>query len=125
MRTRMLASLLCSDGCRLITGWAPASSQCRDLLFTYHFLQGELANALNLIFEPSGDPGVFVFDFAIKTTSFKQELLETVAMNTLNAVIDGGEADNVPLATGFPFPGTSHYELAYNAITGDLDLNAA
>ena len=32
-----------------------------------------------------------------------------VAMNTLNAIIDGGEADNAPLSTGFPFPGTSHY----------------
>ena len=29
-----------------------------------------------------------------------------IAMNTLNAIIDGGEADNVPLSTGFPFPGT-------------------
>jgi hypothetical protein len=91
-----------------------------------HQPPGELANALNFIFEPSGnDPNVFVFDFAIKTTSFKQELLEVVAMNTLNAIIDGGEADNAPLHTGFPFPGTSHYELAYNAATGDLDLNAA
>jgi hypothetical protein len=87
-----------------------------------HLPKGELANALNLIFEPSG--GEFVFEFSIKTTSFKQELLEAVAMNTLNAIIDGGEADNAPLNTGF-FPGTSHYELAYNAITGDLDLNTA
>lgn len=90
-----------------------------------HLPPSELVDALNFIFEPSGDPNVFVFDFSIKTTSFRQELLEVVAMNTLNAVIDGGEADNVPLNTGFPFPGTSHYELAYNAITGDLDLNAA
>lgn len=85
----------------------------------------ELVDALNFIFEPSGDPGVFVFDFAIKTTSFRQELLEVVAMNTLNGILDGGEADNAPLNTGFPFAGTSHYELAYNAITGDLDLLAA
>lgn len=90
-----------------------------------HLPQSELADALNFIFEPTADPNVFVFDFAIKTTSFKQELVEAVAMNTLNTIIDGGEADNVPLNTGFPFPGTSHYELAYNAITGDLDLNAA
>jgi hypothetical protein len=85
----------------------------------------EVADALNFIFEPSADPNVFVFDFAIRTTSFRQEHVEVVAMNTLNAIIDGGEADNTPLSTGFPFPGTSHYELAYNAITGDLDLNAA
>jgi hypothetical protein len=90
-----------------------------------HLPQGELADALNFIFEPSGTPNVFVFDFSIRTTSFKQELLETVAMNTLNAILDGGEADNAPLHTGFPLPGTSHYELAYNAATGDLDLNAA
>jgi hypothetical protein len=90
-----------------------------------HLPPDELADALNFIFEPSADPDVFVFDFAIKTSSFRQELVEVVAMNTLNAIIDGGEADNAPLATGFPFPGTSHYELAYNAITGDLDLNAA
>ncbi len=85
----------------------------------------ELADALNFIFEPTADPEIFVFDFAIRTTSFRQEFVEVIAMNTLNAIIDGGEADNVPLSTGFPFPGTSNYELAYNAITGDLDLNAA
>lgn len=90
-----------------------------------HLPQSELADALNFIFEPTADPSVFVFDFAIRTTSFRQELAEAVAMNTLNTIIDGGEADNVPLVTGFPFPGTSHYELAYNAITGDLDFNAA
>ena len=90
-----------------------------------HLPPAELADALNFIFEPTGDPHVFVFDFAIRTTSFRQEFAEVIAMNTLNAIIDGGEADNVPLSTGFPFPGTSYYELAYNAITGDLDLNAA
>jgi hypothetical protein len=90
-----------------------------------HLPPAELVDALNFIFEPTSDPGVFVFDFAIRTTSFRQEFIEVVAMNTLNAIIDGGEADNVPLSTGFPFPGTSNYELAYNAITGDLDLNAA
>jgi hypothetical protein len=85
---------------------------------------GELADALNFIFEPTGDPNVFVFDFAIRTTSFRQEFVEVIVMNTLNAIIDGGEADNVPLSTGFPFPGTSDYHLAYNAVTGDIDLNA-
>ena len=90
-----------------------------------HLPQSELVQALNFIFEPSGDPNVFVFDFAITTTAFRQELVEGVAMNTLNAILDSGEADDVPLHTGFPFPGTSHYELAYNAMTGDLDLLAA
>lgn len=90
-----------------------------------HLPPEELANALNFIFEPTADPNVYVFDFAIKTTSFRQEFAEVIAMNALNTIIDGGEADNTPLSTGFPFPGTSHYELAYNAITGDLDLNAA
>ena len=90
-----------------------------------HLPPDELADALNFIFEPSADPEIFVFDFAIRTTSFREEFVEVIAMNTLNAIIDGGEADNAPLSTGFPFPGTSNYELAYNAITGDLDLNAA
>ena len=85
---------------------------------------GELNQALSLIFEPAG-PNEFVFDFAITTNSFKQEFLELVAMNTLNGILDSGEADNAPLNTGFPFAGTSHYELAYNAMTGDLDLLAA
>ncbi len=98
----------------------------KDIDYGLDHLPGEeLADALNFIFEPTGDPNVFVFDFAIKTTSFRQEFVEVIAMNTLNAIIDGGEADNAPLSTGFPFPGTSHYELAYNAMTGDLDLNAA
>jgi hypothetical protein len=86
--------------------------------------EGELDQALNFIFEPTADPEIFVFDFAIRTTSFRQEFLEVIAMNALNAIIDGGEADNEPLSTGFPFPGTSHYELLYNAATGDIDLAA-
>jgi hypothetical protein len=85
----------------------------------------ELADALNFIFEPSEDANVFVFDFAITTTSFRQELAELAAMRALNAVLDRGELDDVTLNTGFPFAGTSEYYLAYNAITGDLDLNAA
>jgi hypothetical protein len=89
-----------------------------------HLPPAELADALNFIFEPTGDPNVFVFDFSIRTTSFRQELVEVIAMNTLNAIIDGGEADNGPLSTGFPFPGTSDYHLAYNAITGDIDHTA-
>jgi hypothetical protein len=98
----------------------------KDIDYGLDNLEGEeLEDALNFIFEPTGDPNVFVFDFAIKTTSFRQEFAEVIAMNALNAIIDGGEADNSPLTTGFPFPGTSHYELAYNAMTGDLDLNAA
>ena len=43
----------------------------------------------------------------------------------VNAVLDRCESDDAPLNTGFPFPGTSYYQLAYNAITGDLDLNSA
>ena len=85
----------------------------------------ELIEALNFFFEPGDDPGVIVFDFVIKTTSFRQELVEAIAMNALDGFLDGGEADNLPINTGFPFPGTSPYWLGYNAITGDLDLLAA
>ena len=80
--------------------------------------------ALSLIFEPAG-LNEYVFDFAIKTKSFFQEYVEWNAMNALNAIIDGGEADNLLLNTGFPFYGTSHYALEYNAISGDIDLVSA
>jgi len=80
----------------------------------------ELVLALSLIFEPAG-ANEFVFDFAIQTKTFGQEFAELSIMKTLNGLLDGGEADNVPLNTGF-FPGTTHYELSYNAISGDLDL---
>lgn len=83
----------------------------------------ELTLALSLIFEPAG-ANEFVFDFAITTRTFAQEFAERVIMKTLNGLLDGGEADNVPLNTGF-LPGTTHYELSYNAISGDLDLVTA
>jgi hypothetical protein len=65
-----------------------------------------------------------VFDFAITTSTFGQELAERAIMSTLNRLVDGGESDNVPLNTGF-FPGTTHYEISYNPATGDLDLQTA
>jgi hypothetical protein len=84
----------------------------------------ELEEALDFFFESAGD-GVFVFDFSLTTHSFGEELVELVALNAVNQLLDAGEAEDVPLDTGFPFFGTSDYQLSYNALTGDLDLVAA
>jgi len=85
--------------------------------------QPELTIALNFLFEPTGDPNVFVFDFAITTDSFGEELLELVAMNAVNQILDGDEVGDPFLSTGFPFPGTSDYQLVYTLGTAnDLDL---
>ena len=118
-------SLLFSRPLKLVAAFTDA---VHDIQYELNNLPPEELGDLDVFIHNFNAPSSlneFAFDFAIKTTSFRQELVESVAMNTLNTIIDGGEADNVPLNTGFPFAGTSHYELAYNAITGDLDLNAA
>jgi hypothetical protein len=40
----------------------------------------------------------------------------------LNDAIDFGEADDVPLDTGFPMSGVSEYQLTFNVVTRDLDF---
>jgi len=87
-----------------------------------HLPQAELATALSTIFEPTADPNVFAFHFSITTKSVGQEFVELTVMNALNAALDSGEADNVPLHTGFPFPGTTDYEFTYNIVSHDLNL---
>jgi hypothetical protein len=85
----------------------------------------ELTQALDFIFEPTGDPDVFALNFAITTTSPTQELYEAAAMNALNVALDFGEADDAPLQTGpltGPFPEVTQYQLTYNVETHDLDL---
>ena len=85
----------------------------------------ELFIALNLLFEQTA-LDTFVFDFSITTDSFGEELLELVAMNAVNQILDGDEADDAFLNTGFPFAGTSDYQLVYTlGTTNDLDLVSA
>jgi len=85
----------------------------------------ELFIALNLLFEQTA-LDTFVFDFSITTDSFGEELLELVAMNAVNQILDGDEADDAFLNTGFPFAGTSDYQLVYTLGTSnDLDLVSA
>ena len=84
--------------------------------------QQELAAALGSLFEPTSDPGVFAFDFEVETTSIRQEFIEYVALNALNDAIDFGEADDVPLNTGFPLSGASEYQLTFNIANRDLDF---
>ena len=86
-----------------------------------HLPQTELATALNDMLHPTADPNTFRFDFAVTTNSFAQQFAEIAVMNTLNAVLDAGESDNVPLHIGF-FPGTTDYAFTYNIATHDLDL---
>lgn len=83
----------------------------------------ELALVLGSIFEQTG-PTTFAFDFSITTSSFTEEALEWVALNAVDAALDFGEGDP-PLNTGFPFPGTSDYQLSYDVLTHDLDLLSA
>lgn len=83
--------------------------------------QGELDDALAFLFEPSG-PDTFALNFEITTSTGGEEFLELVAMNALNGFLDGGEAGNAPLDTGFPLPGTTEYTLEFNVFTRDLDL---
>jgi hypothetical protein len=86
----------------------------------------EITVALDLLFESTDDPDVFVFDFSITTDSFGEELLELVAMNAVNQILDGDEADDAFLDTGFPFAGVSDYQLVYTLGTpNDLDLVSA
>jgi hypothetical protein len=82
----------------------------------------ELVAALGKLFEPTSDPGVFAFDFEVETTSFRQEVVEYVALNALNDAIDFGDADDAPLNTGFPVGGVSEYQLTFNIANRDLDF---
>jgi len=86
----------------------------------------ELGIVLDLLFEQTA-LDTFVFDFSIKTDSFGEELLELVALNAVNRILDGDEADDAFLDTGFPFSGTSDYQLVYTLGTSsnDLDLVSA
>jgi hypothetical protein len=84
--------------------------------------QQELVAALDGLFEPTSDPGVFAFDFEVKTKSIRQEFIEYVALNVLNDAVDFSEADDAPLDTGFPVSGVSEYQLTFNVLTRDLDL---
>jgi hypothetical protein len=84
--------------------------------------QQELVTALGILFEPTSEQGEFAFDFEVTTTSLKQEFIEFVALNALNDAIDFGEADDVPLDTGFPMSGVSEYQLTFNVVTRDLDF---
>jgi hypothetical protein len=84
--------------------------------------QQELIVALGALFEPTPETGVFAFDFEIETTSARQEFVEYLALNALNAAIDFGEADDAPLDTGFPVSGVSEYQITFNVLTRDLDL---
>lgn len=84
--------------------------------------QQDLVAALGTLFDPTSEPGVFAFDFDVRTTSVRQELVEFVAMNALNDAIDAGEADDAPLDTGFPVSGVSEYQLTFNLVTRDLDF---
>lgn len=102
----------------LIAGFVDA---LKDIEFGLeHLPQPELDVALHFLFEPA-DPGVFVFDFTITTTSFRQELIELTVMQTVDAIWDGGEGDPA-LNTGFPFPGETDYQLVFTVGTHDLDL---
>jgi hypothetical protein len=87
-----------------------------------HLPSSELAQALTEIFTPTSDPNTFAFDFSITTTTYQQESYEFLAMNALNTALDFGSSDYTVLNTGFPFPGTTDYELTYNVVTHDLDL---
>jgi hypothetical protein len=94
-----------------------------DIQYGLEYLpQTELALAVGAVFHPTEDPQVFRFDFEVKTDSFAQEFYELGIINTLNAILDSGESDDVPINTGFPFPGTSDYGFTYNIATHDLDL---
>ncbi|MEE1613831.1 hypothetical protein [Microvirga sp. CF3016] len=84
--------------------------------------QQELVSALGLLFEPTGEEGVFAFDFEVTTTSLDEEIVEYLALNALNDAVDFGEADDGPLDTGLPFSGTSDYRLTFNVATRDLDF---
>ena len=84
--------------------------------------QQELLAALGILFEPTSDPRVFAFDFEVETTSIRQEFFEYVALNALNDAIDFGEAEDVPLDTGFPLSGVSEYQLTFNITNRDLDF---
>jgi hypothetical protein len=107
---------------QLLTGLEDAA---KDIQFGLdHLSSGELAQALTGIFQPTSDPSTFAFDFSITTTTYQQEYYEFLAMNALNTALDFGESDYTVLNTGFPFPGTTDYELTYNVVTHDLDLLA-
>ena len=102
----------------LIAGFVDAF---KDIEFGLENLpQPELDGVLDLLFAPTGDPNVFVFDFTITTTSFRQELVERTVMNAVDAIWDGGEGDP-PLNTGV-LPGATDYQLVFTLGTHDLDL---
>jgi hypothetical protein len=84
--------------------------------------QPELLVALGSLFEPTSEFGVFAFNFDITTTSPEQEFIERTVVNALNTALDSGEADDVPVETGFPIPGVSEYRLTFNLLTHDLDF---
>jgi hypothetical protein len=108
---------------QLLTGLEDAA---KDIQYGLdHLPSTELAQALGEILTPTSDPNTFAFDFSITTTSFQQEYYEFLAMNALNAALDFGASDYTVLNTGFPFPGTTDYELTYNVVTHDLDLLTA
>ena len=104
---------------------AAVADAVRDIEFGLQNLPSdELAEGLAFLFEPSG-PVTYVLDFSITTSTVGEEFFELLAMNTLNGLLDAGEADNAPLDTGFPAPGTTEYTLEFNLFTRDLDLLAA
>lgn len=104
----------------LITAFEDAVS---DIQYGFENLpQRELAVALGSLFEPTSETGVFAFNFEVATTSIRQEFVEYLALNALNDALDFGEADDIPLETGFPVSGVSEYRLTFDVVTRDLDF---
>ena len=64
----------------------------------------------------------YYLDFSIPTDgSFVQEGIEAIALNVVNAALDGGEANNPALDTS---GAVSLYHLAFDLKTRDLDINS-
>jgi hypothetical protein len=102
---------------------AAAQDGVGDIRYAFEHLPApDLAGAASFLFEPTSDPTVVAFGFEVTTTSARQEFAEWVALNALNRALDFGEADDMPLATGFPISGTSEYQLTFNTLTRDVDL---
>jgi hypothetical protein len=119
-----LATLIvATHGVLIVAQHAATQDAVGDLEYALENLpQQELVTALGILFEPTSEQGEFAFDFEVTTTSLKQEFIEFVALNALNDAIDFGEADDVPLDTGFPMSGVSEYQLTFNVVTRDLDF---
>ena len=76
--------------------------------------------------------GLYDFTFQLYDAATGGSLVGSPTTVSLNGVpvtnglfstaLDFGSSDYTVLNTGFPFPGTTNYELTYNVATHDLDL---